>query len=307
MNKTKTEKQSSNETIMLIKNIDVSKFVHVKQVYNEKTTYALKYKLDNGKLEDIGIQLPLMRAPFGIKNVDDPKYNPNNENKWSINLSLDTSEKYNKTGAIDKLIEFMRSIDDINCKYLAANSKEIYGSVKTADNIRENLYSSVIIEPSDKAQQKAKESNKTFHSNIRAKVQVYKDGNPGFKAFMEQSKDQVDEIKLTTPDVDENGVQLKTQDGKPKFKINWDIFNKSFDCRVILKCDKISVIGKKATYFNWKLYVIKIIASSKKEITKEVFLEDDDEEEQQDEIKETVEEDQEEVEEEVEENDDEES
>lgn len=282
-----SQAKTSDQTIMLVKNIDTSKFVHVKQVYNDRVSWSLKYKTESGKLEDIGIQLPLLRAPFGIKNVEDPKYNPNNENMWKINLSLDTaSEKYNKNGAVDKLVHFMNEIDRINREFLLKNSKEIYGSAKSAESISE-FYASVISHPSEKALAKAKESGKTYSDNIRAKVQVFKDGNPGFKAFVENSNGEVEEVKLTTPDVDENGVQLKTEDGKLKYKINWEIFSKPFDCRVILKCDKMSKVGKTSTFFTWKLYVVKMIASSKSEITKDVFVQDDDEDsKQKDEIKE---------------------
>lgn len=311
MNKVKTDKQSSGETVMLYKNIDLSRFVHVKQTYNDKTTYALKYKTDSGKLEDIGIQLPLLRAPFGIKNVEDPKYNPNGENMWKINLSLDKdSDKYNKNNAVEKLIDFMKEIDKLNCQYLAKNSEEIYGEKREAEDIGKFLYKSVVRRPNAKALKKAKENGKVYNDSIQAKVQVYKDGNPGFKAFMEHPNGEVEEIKdMTSPELDENGVQLKTAEGKPMYKINWEIFSKSFDCRVILKCDKISVIGNSASYFSWKLHVVKMIASSKKEITKEIFVQDDDDEQEesqeQDEIKETsetVEED--EVEEDEVENDD---
>jgi hypothetical protein len=228
--------------------------------------------LYNDKVKNMAIQLPKLYCPYGIRNVPQGQYNEKNEDKYSVSFGLDLSEKYNKNNEVNTLIEFLQEMDETIIDFLSKNSKEFWKKELTPKQIVEgDRYKSLI-----KKYVPKEGSDKVYPNTFKCKVSLYPDGKPAFSAI-DPSKSR-DVMHIATEVVDADGKPVLGADGKPTYKVNWDLFYNPFDSIAMFHRGSLIIVGNQA-HFNWKLKMFQFFPiENQKQPALDLFLSDDVEE-----------------------------
>jgi hypothetical protein len=232
-------------SVLLPNEVDISKlnFDKKKQLKGGPENCKLFY--DN---RDLNIQVPRIKVPFGVSSPPE-EYNKTGKDKFTFELSLDTRDE--KIAEFKKLLE---NLDEYNLKYVAANSKELFGTESSVDEVKKfKLYTSMIKQNLDKT---TKQKVGDYPDRMRVKLPVFVDG-PRFKVY--SSKKQ--EVSFYSPDTKE---------------IDWSWAQKGMDVVPIIQCEGLWVINGKA-YCGWRMACVRLCEGSSRQIGLNSFRDNDEE------------------------------
>jgi len=210
---------------------------------NNIKSYKVSYKVND---KFYNIKFPKVKVPFGIHNTP-IEFNPNNDPKYNMSCNLDIADpKYNSNNEINNLIKFHQDTDNAVLNFLATNSEEIFGEVHDVQFILDAKWYTPIIK---KYKPKA-DSNTKYSDSFKLKLQIFKNGGPGFTVFDPLTGQ---EIKTHSEVVSDDGTPILDVEGKMTYNIDWDTFHRGFDAVPLVNQGVIQVINGKA-FFKWTVH-----------------------------------------------------
>lgn len=190
---------SKDKKVYLSNEIDMSKLTYSKK---EKVGPSENCKLVYDGVAPLNLQVPRIKVPFGLS-IPKEEYNPSGKDKFSFELSLDTSNQ--KIAEFKKVLE---KIDEFNLKYVAEHSMELFGDVSTVEEVKKHkLYTSMFKASVDKD---TKQKNGKYPDRVKVKLQVYEKTGPNFKIF--KNDEELSFYNVATKEIDwswvENGMEI---------------------------------------------------------------------------------------------------
>ena len=152
-------------TIITSNNFDSSN-VSFSELRKNKMGGKVVYISNAATTKKLVMQLPKMRAPFGLSRFDDQN---SGKSTFSLDLSLDGREEFRAA---------LEGLDDKIVKLVAANSKAWLGKVHSATVVRDVLYKPIVKLPQDSK----------YAPTIKLKVMVDSNGNFIPEAYDSKSK-----------------------------------------------------------------------------------------------------------------------
>jgi len=110
--------------------------IKLSEIRKNQTNSGKKIFINNKSKEPVLLEFPKMKVPFGLNSYEDEK---TGRISYSISLSL-TDEK---------VVNFLKSIDDYIVNYVTENSEMCLGKVMNETVIREALYTPIAKESKD--------------------------------------------------------------------------------------------------------------------------------------------------------------
>ena len=160
-------------TIHITEEVDLSKLKHgPKRPRGAGTSCFVSYGSDRELL----LQLPRMKVPFGLSRPQE-QYRTAGQERYYMEVSLSTDEKYDKKGRISKFKNLMEDIDELTTKYISDQSKKWWKEHSTPKDVKKFNYKSSIV----RSKKEDKDGNplpedKIFPDRFKIKLPFF-DGN----------------------------------------------------------------------------------------------------------------------------------
>ena len=254
--------------IRVVSEIDFSKIKHgPKKARGKGESCFVSY----GSSKEFTIQGPKMRVPFGLSEPH-PDFKKPGEDKFSIELSLNDDEKYDKNGRVAEFKKFVDKLEELNVQYISECSEDWWGESYDPAMVRKIAYNSMIKQPTkDKS---GKPLKIIYPPRMRIKLPFYK-GIPQFKVFDGKTKQEIVFAKA-----DGDNVSLDWS--------KWIERGKALDVVPIIQNDGLWIIGggngKPGRVYNgFKAVGLRVYNNSSTKVTEESFRDfDDDEDNEED-------------------------
>ena len=188
-------------------------------------------------------------VPFGIS--DNTKFNKEGKAdyvvKYHMDLSLDISNP-----KIKELRNFLEKMDEVNTKFIASNSVEMFGSSFNADEVKKFKYKSLITVAIDKGT-----GQKSVKYNDRFSVKLpFFAGEPKFQVF----------------DKDGNEIVFYNKETN---EIDWSWAQKQMKINPIIQSEGVLVMPTGSAVFNkWKIIALRICEYNSSQISNDAFRDD---------------------------------